>query len=277
MVLPTGLAIPPLPYLIVLVGATLLIGALLVAFEPPVDQRIVLALAPWIALGGLLHALSQPPIAIYGPSLAPLFGAPAVYLTTFVMTGIVWLVLAFIGVRRGSDSTITRNFGLVGTGVLTVMLLLTAITAVRSGLLNPIWPTIALIGSLALSGAVVLVIALWRTPIMIRARYAAPTVIFAHVFDGVSTAIGTDALGVGERSPIPRAIMDFAATLPTASTIGSGWLFIAVKIAVASAVVVLMHQYLADEPVEGSLILAVVTAVGLGPATNNFVLFLFTG
>jgi len=172
---------------------------------------------------------------------------------------------------------VTRNFGLIGTGTLTVLLVLTAMTALRSGLLDPVWPTVALIGSLLLAGVLVLVIALWRTPIMIRARYAAPTVIFAHVFDGISTAIGTDVLGVGERSPIPRAIMEFAATLPTASAIGSGWLFVLVKIVVASAVVVLMHQYLADEPVEGSLILAVVTAVGLGPATNNFVLFLFAG
>ena len=277
MVLPAGLTIPPLPYLVVLVGATLLVAALLVAIEPPVDQRTVLALAPWISLGGVLHALSQPPIEIYSPALDPLFRAPAVYLTTFVLTGVVWLTLSMLGVRRGSDSTITRNLGLVGTGTLTVLLLLTAITSLRSGLLDPVWPTVALIGSLFVAGIVVLAIALWRTPIMIRARYAAPTVIFAHVFDGISTAIGTDVLGVGERSPIPRAIMDFAGSLPTASAIGSGWLFVLVKIVVASAVVVLMHQYLEDEPVEGSLILAVVTAVGLGPATNNFVLFLFAG
>lgn len=277
MVLPAGLTVPPLPYLVVLVGATLLIGALLVAIEPPVDQRTVLALAPWMSLGGVLHALSQPPIYLYSPALDPLFRAPAVYLTTFVVTGIVWLTLTMLGVRRGSDGTVTRNFGLIGTGTLTVLLVLTAMTALRSGLLDPVWPTVALIGSLLLAGVLVLVIALWRTPIMIRARYAAPTVIFAHVFDGISTAIGADVLGVGERSPIPRAIMEFAATLPTASAIGSGWLFVLVKIVVASAVVVLMHQYLADEPVEGSLILAVVTAVGLGPATNNFVLFLFAG
>jgi len=277
MVLPSGLTLPPLPYVVLLVGATLLVGALLVAIEPLVDQRIVTALAPWAALGGVLHALSQPPIYLYTPALDPLFRAPAVYLTTFVLAGTVWLLLSLLGVRRGSDTTITRNLGLVGTAILTVMLVLTAITALRSGLLDPVWPTAAFIGSLVVSGVVVLAIALWRTPVMIRSRYAAPVVIFAHVFDGVSTAIGTDVLGVGERSPIPRAIMDFAGTLPTASTIGSGWLFVVVKIVVASAVVVLMHQYLEDEPVEGSLILAFITAVGLGPATNNFVLFLFAG
>jgi uncharacterized membrane protein len=276
MILPTGLTLPPLPYLLALVGGTVLIGAVLFAIEPPVDQRTVLALAPWMAMGGALHALGQPPIELYTANLAPLFGAPAVYLTTFVLTGIVWAFLSFIGVRFGGD-TIARNLGLIGTGTLTVLLVLTAVTALRSGLLNVVWPTAAIFGSLLLSGVVVLALALWRTPVIIRSRYVAPIVIFAHVFDGVSTAIGTDALGVAERSPIPRLIMDAAGRLPTASTIGSGWLFVLVKIVVASGVVVLMHQYLEDEPVEASLILSVVTAVGLGPATNNVVLFLFTG
>jgi len=277
MVLPSGFGLPPLPYLIALVGGTFLVGAVLVAVEPPIDQRAVVALAPWMALGGTLHALGQPPIYLYDAALDPLFGAPAVYLTAFIILGTVWVLLSMFAVRRGSDSTVSRNLGVVGTAILTVILVLTAITALRSGLLAVVWPTAAVIGSLVIAGAVVLGIALWRTPIMIRSRYAAPMVIFAHVFDGVSTAIGADVIGVGERSPLPRAIIGLAASLPTASTIGSGWLFVVVKVVVASGVVVLMHQYLADEPVEGSLILAVVTAVGLGPATNNFVLFLFTG
>jgi len=50
-----------------------------------------------------------------------------------------------------------------------------------------------------------------------------------------------------------------------------------VKILVAAAVVVLMDDYLNEEPVEASLLLALVAAVGIGPATNNIVLFLFAG
>jgi len=41
-------------------------------------------------------------------------------------------------------------------------------------------------------------------------------------------------------------------------------------------IVVLLDDYLEEDPVEASLLLAVVTAVGLGPAANNLVLFLFT-
>ena len=277
MVLPSGFGLPPLPYLVALVGGTFLAAAVLVALEPPIDQRTVAALAPWMALGGALHALHQPPVELYDAVLAPLFGAPAVYLTTFVATGVVWIMLSMFGTRSGRDQEITRNLGLVGTGVLTVVLVLSAVTALRSGIADLIWPALAVLVSLFVAAITVLVVALWRTPVVIRARYAAPTVIFAHVFDGVSTAIGTDLLGVSERSPVPRAIMEFAGSLPTASAIGSGWLFVLVKIAVAVAVVALMDEYLNDEPVEASLLLSLVAAVGIGPATNNVVLFLFAG
>ncbi|WP_324664019.1 DUF63 family protein [Haloarcula sediminis] len=277
MVLPSGFGLPPLPYLVVLVGGAFLIAALLVALEPPVDQRTVVALAPWMALGGALHALNQPPIELYDAALAPLFGTPSVYLTTFNVMGAVWLLLSFFGVRTGHDDNIPRNLGLVGTGVLTVILLLSAVTALRSGLIDPVWPALSVLLSLFVAAITVLAVALWRTPLVVRARYAAPTVVFAHAFDGISTAIGTDVLGVGERSPLPRAIMDFAGGLPTASAIGSGWLFVLVKLVVAVAVVVLMDDYLNDEPVEASLVLSLVAAVGLGPATNNVVLFLFAG
>jgi uncharacterized membrane protein len=277
MVLPTGFGLPPLPYLVVLVGGVFLITALLIALEPPVDQRTVVALAPWMALGGALHALNQPPVELYDATLAPLFGTPSVYLTTFNTTGTVWLLLALFGVRTGHDENISRNLGLVGTGILTVILLLSAITALRSGLIDPVWPALAVLVSLFVAAIAVLAVALWRTPLVIRARYAAPVVVFAHVFDGVSTAIGTDVLGVSERSPLPRAIMEFAGDLPTASAIGSGWLFVLVKLVVAIAVVVLMDDYLQEEPVEASLVLSLVAAVGLGPATNNVVLFLFAG
>jgi len=277
LVLPTGFALPPLPYLVVLVGGVVLIAALLMALEPPVDQRTVVALAPWMALGGALHALNQPPVELYDAALAPLCGTPSVYLTTFITLGAVWLLLSFLGIRLGHDQNISRNLGLVGTAILTVVLVLSAITALRSGIIDPVWSPLAVLLSLFVAAIAVLAVALWRTPLVIRARYAAPVVIFAHVFDGISTAIGTDVLGVAERSPVPRAIMEFAAGLPTASTIGAGWLFVLVKLVVAVAIVFLMDDYLQEEPVEASLILSVVAAVGLGPATNNVVLFLFAG
>jgi len=276
MVLPSGLEIPPLVYLAVLISGAVLIGVVLWALNPPIDQRTVVGLAPWMALGGALHALGQPSIELYDPVLLPLFEAPAVYLTTFILAGTVWVVVALLDTRRGDEGNASMHVGLVGTGVLTVILVLSAFTALRSGRLALIWPTVSVFGALVIGGLALAGIAFWRTPILIRTRYAAPVVLFAHAFDGTSTAIGKDIIGVAERSPIPRAIMDLAGSLPTASTIGSGWLFVFVKLVVAMVVVISMDEYLAEKPVEGSLVLSVIAAVGLGPATNNFVIFLFT-
>lgn len=276
MVLPSGLALPPFEYAVALLGGTLVVTALLYALEPPIDQRTVVALTPWMALGGALHALHQPPIEAYRPVVAPLFGAPAVYLTTYVTLGAIWVALSLFSVRRGHSETISRNLGLVGTGFLTVILVLSVIMALRSDLLALVWPTVSVTVAAVLAALTVLAVALWRTPIAVRMRYAAPTVVLAHALDGVSTAVGADVIGVTERTPIPARIMEFAASLPTAPYLGRGWLFVLVKLVVAVVIVVLLDDYLEEEPVEASILLAVVTAVGLGPAANNIVLFLFT-
>ncbi|WP_324759158.1 DUF63 family protein [Haloarcula montana] len=275
MVLPSGFGLPPLPYVIALASGTLLVTVLLYAVEPPIDQRTVAALAPWMAVGGALHAFNQPPIEAYDAVYRPLFGTPSVYLTIYVVLGTAWIAASLLGVRRGHDETVTRNLGLIGTGVLTVLLVIGVTMALEAGSLFLLWPTVAVVASVVVAAVVVLIVALWRTPVVVRARYAAPVVVFAHTLDGISTAIGTDILGIGERSPVPRAIMEFAGSLEASSVLGSGWLFVAVKLIVAVAVVLLMHQYLEEEPVEGGLLLSLIAAVGLGPATNNIVLFLF--
>lgn len=272
LVLPSGFALPPLPYLVALVGGCLLVAALLVAVQPPVDQTLALAMVPWIAVGGALHAFHQ--LEAYPPLYEPLFGAPAVYLTTFVLTGGVWLLLSLVGVGRGHVGKVTRNLGLTGTGVLTTLVVLVLYQGLEGARLEPVWPAIAVIVALALTVLVVFLVGLWRTPVFVRTRYVGPVVVFAHALDGVSTAVGADVFGVAERTPIPRAIMEFAGGLPAAETMGVGWLFVFVKLVVAAAVVVAFNRYVDEEPAEGTLVLIGVAAVGLGPAANNLVLFL---
>ena len=72
-------------------------------------------------------------------------------------------------------------------------------------------------------------------------------------------------------------ILHAAETLPTAELLGVGWLFVVVKIVVASIVVVLFREYVADEPAEGYTLLGFIAAVGLGPGVHNLLLFAITG
>lgn len=275
LVLPSGFALPPLPYLLALAGGCVLVAALLFAVEPPVDQKLAVAMAPWIATGGALHAFYQ--LGAFSGAAEPLFGAPAVYLTTFVVTGAVWLFLSVVGIVRGRADNVHRNLALVGTSVLAVMFGLVLFGNVGGGSFDPVWPAVAIVVALALTVAITFAISIWRTPIFFRIRYVGPVVLFAHALDGVSTAIGADVIGVEERTPIPRAIMHFAGQLPTADAMGVGWLFVAVKLAIATLVVIAFHSYVDEDPVEATLVLLGVAAVGLGPAMNNLFLFLASG
>ena len=55
--------------------------------------------------------------------------------------------------------------------------------------------------------------------------------------------------------------------------LGDGWLFLLVKLVVATAVVWLFAAYVRETPAEGFLLLGFVAAMGLGPAAHNLLLF----
>lgn len=270
VVLPTGFELPPLQYTFVLVAATIIVTALLIALDPPIDQRYAVALAPWMAVGGALHAFYQ--MELYPAAYEPLFGTPAVYFTAYVLTGLVWLLVAAFGLIRSRYQPIPRNLGLIGLGVLTVLFII----GVREsgGDVDIVWSAFAVLVAILNTVFVVAAIAIWRTPVFVRTRWVGPTVIFAHALDGVSTAIGADVIGVHERSPIPKAIMDFAGQLPIADAVGVGWLFLLVKLVVAAAIVISFNRYVDEDPVQSTIVLSGIVAVGLGPALNNLFLFM---
>lgn len=272
MLLPEGFALPPAEYVFALVIAAILVTTVLVAVDPPIDQRLAVGLAPWMCVGGALHAFYQ--LQLYPGVWEPLFGAPAVYVTLYVLAGTIWAAFGLYETIAGHPERIARDVGVVGVGVLTVLFVAAARAVWGAGTLEPIWPAIALVVSIVATVLTVVGVALWRTPLFLKARYVGPTVIFAHALDGVTTAIGADVLGVRERSPVPRAILEFAGGLPTAESIGTGWLFLLVKLIVAAAIVLWFADYVEEEPAQATLLLSIVAAVGLGPATNNLFLFL---
>ncbi|MUV60420.1 DUF63 domain-containing protein, partial [Halobacterium sp. CBA1126] len=89
MVLPSGFALPPLPYLAVVAAAVLAVGWLLAREAPPVTDRTVLAFAPWMVLGSTLYVCFQ--LRLYPDAVAPFFGSPTVYASTFAAAGATWL------------------------------------------------------------------------------------------------------------------------------------------------------------------------------------------
>ncbi|CCQ32400.1 Membrane of protein [Halorhabdus tiamatea SARL4B] len=277
MVLPSGFVVPALPYLVVLGLGLLLTTLLLLGLEPPVGKGHVLALLPWMAVGGIAHGFYQipNPPGLYPEWAGPLFGAPAVYLTTYVLVATVWLLLIVLGTATNSLDRVVTYLGATGLGVLLVFLGVIIWQGMGPELsFQPLWPTVAFLVALVLTATTYFLVSLKWTGEVARTGVAGVAVVFAHAFDGVITTVGKDVLGAHERTPIPATIMDFAGQLPTAEYIGSGWLFLVVKLLLATAVVVAFAEYIEERPARGSLFLALITAVGIGPAMNNVVIYI---
>lgn len=270
MVLPDGFAFPPFAYLLPLLLAVAAIGWALWREEPTVSERTVVSFAPWIVVGSSLHALYQ--VRAVPGAIRPLFGTPAVYLTTFVLVGSVWL-FALERSRRPIPRLIAKS----GSVVAGVVVALALWHGFRSGGLRLFWPFVALVVAVVLTGL------LWAATNYVYPDVAVITgavgvlTLFGHALDGVSTAVGIDVLGFGERTPLSRVILELADVFPTAEVIGVGWLFVLVKLALAEFVVLLFADYVASEPTEGYLLLGLVAAVGLGPGAHNLLLFAITG
>lgn len=272
MVLPEEFVVPPLGHLLAILLGVGLVGAGLWRRRPPVTQWTPVALAPWMALGGGLHVVW---VLGVGPTwLHPVLGAPAVYLTTAVLAGAVWLAAA-VGMDR--RTSVDRTLGAVGATALLGVAGVLFWTALGGSGVALFWPAVGVVLTFVLTAAV------WYgfrhvDPETARlAGWAGAVVVFGHVLDGVTTAIGMDVLGTGERSPLPRMLMGAAGALPTADIIGVGWAFVLVKVVLATVVVWLFREYVREIPSRGFLLLALFAAVGLGPGTHNLLLFLHAG
>jgi len=274
--------IPPLTHSVALLVGTGILISFLYAARPPVTQRIALSFVPWIISGGALHVFyqlgEQLGRQIYPDSIAPLFSAPAVYLTTFLGMGAIWTVSAMMVPRDRQDRRVSQYLGATGIGIMIPLIALIIWQGLDPAIapMEPIEPILGFIAALVLTFVVYFLIGAWRTYIIAQAQYVGALVIFAHLFDGITTAIGVDLLDASERSALPQMILDFAGQLPTADVIGSGWLFVLVKLVIAAVIVIGFSDYVTEEPTRGNLFFVIVAAVGLGPAAHNFFMFILS-
>jgi uncharacterized membrane protein len=266
--LPAGFALPPLPYLLALLLLGGAVAYLFVQRSPAVTDRTVAALTPWMLAGAWLHVLH---VVGGAPGvLDPLLGTPSVYVSTAILAGGIWV---------GADAAdLPVPTVLAGSGVLLAGFTLagSALWALENGSLSVFWPAVAaVIGvGLGLLGWV----ALQRVePAVAVASTGGALALVAHSVDAISTAVGIDILGAAERTPLSRYIIELGAALPTADLIGTTWLFVVVKVALASFLVWILADYVREDPRDGRLLLVLVAAVGLGPGAHNLLLFTISG
>lgn len=270
MVLPEGFVFPPLLYFVPLVLVLTGTLAMLWALEPPVTDETVIAFAPWMMFGSTLHVLYK--IEAFPDVVAPLFGAPTVYLTTTVVAGSIWILGSFL-YAAGLQRSIERIVGISGTGFFVTFAMFTAYLGWDAGTFDPFWPVIAVVVSGIVAAVAWIALSLWFTEVAAVTSITGAFVVFAHTLDGVTTAIGYDVLGAGEEIPASRFLLEAGELLPTAEYIGAGWLFVLVKIGIALLVVGLFEEYVREDPRRARIVLGLVAAVGLGPGVHNVLLF----
>lgn len=261
--LPEGFALPPLPYLVVLVVGALGVGAVLYRRRPPVTARHVLATTPWIVAGAAAHVSF---VTGWAPEVVrPLLGTPAVYVSVGILAGAVWLVSL-------DRADVPRTLASVGVVPASVAVAVVVANGVATGGFAPAIPVLGLVAGGSLGLIVARVVRSVSDDVAVAGR-AATLAVVAHGIDGVTTAVGVDLLGFGERTPLSRAVIEFAASLPVADVIGAGWLFVLVKLVVAGVAVAAIAPAARETPREGYGLLTVVAAVGLGPGVHNALLF----
>ncbi len=271
MVVPEGFTLPPLLYLAVVLFAFCGAVAMLWALDPPISDRTVLALSPWMMLGAAFHVIYN--VDIVPSILRPLFGAPTVYLTTAAIAGSVWIAGCFL-VAGGLQRSIDRFLGTVGAALTGAVILALLYTGWIAGTLSPLWPMVAVFAAAIVTACVWFLVSLRAIDITTVTGVTGVVVVFGHTLDGISTAVGYDLLGATEEVPASRFILEMSDRLPTAEYIGAGWLFILIKIALAVGILWLFIDFVREEPRRSRLILAFMAAVGLGPGTHNVLLFL---
>jgi uncharacterized membrane protein len=266
-VLPSGFALPPLPYLVAVAAAVFAVVGGLSQERPTIDGRVVLAFAPWMVLGSSLYVCFQ--LGLFPEGVAPFFGSPIVYASTFTLAGGTWLA------TRNAGPSVPALPALAAVGAVLAVLPIGA--ALYRGYseqsLTVAWPLAAVVAAVVLTAGTWAAVARLRPEDTATVGAAGALAVFGHAIDATSTTVGVDVLGYGEQTPLSAAIMEFAATLPTEPLLGVGWLFVVVKLALAAGVVALLADYVRDVPSEGYLLLALVAAVGLGPGAHNVVLF----
>lgn len=263
MVLPTGTTVPPLPYVALLVGGLAIVVTVLYRRNPPITATTILALSPWMVAGAATYVTYQ--LERVPEPFAPFASSPAVYGTAAILAGTTWVI--------ATEYTAIPHRLLAVTGVLATIPA-TTVAVLASDHLTPVIPLISLVAATVVTGLY------WRIgPTAVDAvattGSAGTLVVFGQALDGFTTTLGIAHLGFAEQTPLSRLLIEATANYPL-PLLGSGWLFLLVKLALGFGVVWLLAPTVDRSPRDGYLLLGLVAAVGLGPGTHNALLFTVT-
>ena len=226
-----------------------------------VSPATVAAVIPWFVVVGVSVAFVRS--VDFGDSSGPALRTPAVYLMIGALVAALWLAFDVLDVENQPHLTAISG-GVTAVVVSSVSLLAVGTFPIRVFL----WNTVAVALAVGIT-AIIHRIVFGRTGS--THRWLGVAVLFAHVLDATTTAVGLERLGMVERNPISALIIHAgdAVGIP-----GVG-LFLLVKTVVALVVV----SFLSDDTVDSrrytTAVLVIATGAGLVPAVHNLFVFVF--
>lgn len=257
--------------------ALLFVGVLgiLYLIEPEVTDWTVPAFGMWVAAGALLHVLRRQ--SIFPDVLAPLFGAPMLYLTTATIIAVAWSLSELVVEMRPPGVSCDRQVAIGGAFVVVLVVALSLVDAINVGIVRPLWPTLALFGAAILTAIVWVAMGIFLTDTAKATGATGITLLFAHLLDAITTGIGVvgpdplpSLIGKHTLSPVAGFAFDLAGE---GSPVLGALSFLVLKLVLAVAVIAVFARVVDQQPTGGRLGLGVVAAAGLGPALHNVLLF----
>ncbi len=216
------------------------------------------ALVPFGFLGGALRVVED--LGAFEPPVSFFFISPLIYVTMTVFTAVVFIAALRLE-AQGRYESYWKPLAAAGT---IAFVALTAFILIQGFLDPPIFAIVPI-------GAIVLATASWAL-IWYVIKFNAPNVfeatgtmgaivLWGHMLDAASTAVGVEHFGYGEKQPVVDAII---------STTGTAYSFILIKAALIVAILWAFDEKFFDEYERlPYLLLVAILAVGLGPGVRN--------
>jgi uncharacterized membrane protein len=199
------------------------------------------------------------------------------YLTTATAIAVAWSLSELVVEMRPPGVSCDRQVAVGGAVAAVLVVALSLVDAINTGVVRPLWPTLALFGAAILTAVVWVAMGIFLTDTAKATGATGITLLFAHLLDAITTGIGVvgpDPLPslVGENTLSPVAAFAFDLAGEGSPVVGA-LAFVVLKLALAVAVVVVFARVVDQRPTAGRLGLGAVAAAGLGPALHNVLLF----
>ncbi|MFW5964514.1 MAG: hypothetical protein ACOCQM_06580 [Natronomonas sp.] len=240
------------------------VGALAVAAAAwveslPFSEATVLATGPWtVAASGVVVAAD---VGVYDG--VPFVTVPTLLVSLLVVALGIWLAFTGIAELRNRPHS-ERYLAASGAGAATVVLGSLLFTASGVTPVRLAWVALAVVAAPVVAVGPYFVLSLVYTDAVARLRFAGLYGVAAVVFDGVASAIATEALGTG-REALVTSVLSLAAG--TAGTSPSGWQLLAAHAVVGVVAVAALGRIGRWRPAVGYAGTAILSVTALGSGT----------